>query len=138
MALDPIGEAYFEVIKAQTGGDFPVFQGDRYVQYGQGFGDVLRGIFRHVIPVAVRGALTFLTEMGKKKETGVTWKDAAKSALTPTALNALSETKDQIEKAHQAGSGRRRKRSKRVYKGHSKKQNLIIAEKDPLNFKYNF
>ena len=50
MALDPIGEAYFEVIKAQTGGDFPVFQGDRYVQYGQGFGDVLRGIFLTCFP----------------------------------------------------------------------------------------
>ena len=43
----------------QRGGDFPVFQGARYIQYGNGFGDVLLGFLRHVLPVAVKGAASF-------------------------------------------------------------------------------
>ena len=46
---------YFQLYN-QIGGDLPVFQGARYIQYGNGFGDVLRGFLRNVLPVAVKWA----------------------------------------------------------------------------------
>ena len=55
------------------GGDFPVFQGVRYIQYVNGFGDVLLGFLRHVIPVAVKGAEFFgepYTEKGARTKFG--------------------------------------------------------------------
>ena len=49
---------YFQLYN-QRGGDFPVFHGARYIQYGNGFGDVLPGFLPRVIPVAVKGAASF-------------------------------------------------------------------------------
>ena len=46
---------YFQLYN-QRSGDFLVFQGTRYIQYGNGFVDVLRGFLRHVLPVAVKVA----------------------------------------------------------------------------------
>ena len=60
---------YFQLCK-QRGDDFPVFQGARYIQYGNGFGDVLRGFLRHVLPVAVKGAESFLRSLMQKREEG--------------------------------------------------------------------
>ena len=54
----------------QRGGDFPVFQGAHYIQYGNVFGDVLRGFLRHVLPVAFKGAASFLWSLMQKREEG--------------------------------------------------------------------
>ena len=56
---------YFQLYN-QRGGDFPVFQGARYIQYGNGFGDVLRGFLRHVLPLLVKGAASFLGSLMQK------------------------------------------------------------------------
>ncbi len=138
MEQDPIAQAYYQSLKAQVGGgaSFPIFAGSRSLQYGQGFGDVLRGIFRHVIPVVVRGAITFLSEFSKNKETGVSWKDAAKSAIQPTALSTMSEAVTQIDRARQSGKGKRKhKRKKSVYKA---KRRRGIQTQDPIISKFNF
>ncbi|KAF0146609.1 MAG: hypothetical protein FD143_3313, partial [Ignavibacteria bacterium] len=34
---------YFKIYN-QRGGDFPVFKGARHIQYGNGFGDIFRGL----------------------------------------------------------------------------------------------
>ena len=52
----------------QRGGDFAVFQGARYIQYGTGFGDVLPSFLRHVLPVAEKGEASFLGSQMQKME----------------------------------------------------------------------
>ena len=49
-----IYEKYYE---AQRGGQIPVFRGG--MQSGGGFGDILRGIFRFIMQVALRGIQAF-------------------------------------------------------------------------------
>ena len=68
---------YFQLYN-QRGGDFPVFQGARYIQYGNVFGDIFRGFLRHVLPVAVKGAASFLGSVMQKREKGQNWVNAAK------------------------------------------------------------
>ena len=65
MESDTKAEKYYQFFNQQQGrgADFPVFQGTRYNQYGQGFGNIFRGFFRHVLPVVASGALTFLSEL---------------------------------------------------------------------------
>ena len=138
----------------QRGGDFPVFQGARYVQYGNGFGDILRGIFRHVLPVVARGAANFLGGLVSNRDQGANWSAAAKSAILPTANAMLSQTADQMNQAQQRGSGKRRKKhrkkkaagkrrrhKKRVYKGpvHTTQKRKMPVQTFPLKLpKYNF
>ena len=54
------------------GGNLPVFHGaPRYHQYGAGIGDFFRGLIRTFLPVAMRGASTFLNETLKAQQDGV-------------------------------------------------------------------
>ena len=58
---DPRVELYKASFAQQRGGGgFPVFQGSSRYQYGSGFGDVLRGIWRVFFPTAMRGAQSML------------------------------------------------------------------------------
>jgi len=70
------------------GGGLPSFQGTQY-QHGNGIGDVLRGIFRTLIPIfgpiAANTASTFLTSAAQSIKEGKNLKEATKSALMPTA-----------------------------------------------------
>jgi len=98
---------------------YPVFAGARFNQQGSGFGDILRGIFRFIFPIAARGVSTFVGEAVKAHDSGADWKTAAKSAILPTAQNVTGRTLDQIrdaqapaptaEPAAQSGSGKRRR-----------------------------
>ena len=62
----------------QRGGDFPVFQGAGYIQYGNGFEDFLRGFLRHVVPMVAKGAAYFLGSLMHKREQRQNWGNAAK------------------------------------------------------------
>ena len=73
---------YFQLYN-QRAGDFPVFQGERYIQYCNGFGDVLRGFVRHVLPVAVKGAASFLGSLMQKREDGQNCGNAANDSILP-------------------------------------------------------
>ena len=137
---------YVKLLGAQRGGEFPVFKGARYVQYGNGFGDVLRGIWRTVFPVMARGAATFMQNLASNKEEGKDWSKAAKEAAIP----ALTETGDELGgligmpgagryARRMMGLGKRRKRRAKsiVYKRKNPK-----SKKSKLTFtaipKYNF
>ena len=66
-------ENIFFQLYHQRGGDFPVFHGPGYIQYGNGFGDILRGFLRHVLPVAVKVAATFSGSLMQKSDEGQNW-----------------------------------------------------------------
>ena len=98
---------YAKLYGNQSGGNFPVFAGSRYSQYGQGFGAILRGIFRFALPVVARGASSFLEGLVSNREAGKDWKESAKSALGASAKSAMSQAGTQFA---QQGHGRKRKR----------------------------
>ena len=60
---------YFQLYN-QRGGHFLVFQGARYIQYGNGFRDVLLGFLLLVLPLAVKRAASFLGSLIQKSEEG--------------------------------------------------------------------
>lgn len=56
MSTEQKSDVYFKVYTAQKGGQLPSFRGSRKIQYGSGFGDILRSINRHVLPVTAEHA----------------------------------------------------------------------------------
>ena len=115
--MDPQTQLYLRYYSAQSGGSLPTFSGARRGQYGAGLGDILRGIFRTILPIAAHGASTFLNETLKAKESGSaqSWGAAAKSALGSTAENVVTNSLQKLKTAasQQSGSGGRRLRRQR-------------------------
>ena len=111
--MDPQTNLYLRYYTAQSGGELSAFHGSRRGQTGDGLGDILRGIWRTIFPIAARGASTFLTETIRAKEAGGDWRDAAKAALAPAAHSVLSDGLSAAGVGRQSGSGRRRHHRKR-------------------------
>ena len=84
--MDPRIKFYKAAFPQQSNGfDIPVFRGVSRYQYGQGVGDVLRGILqfflimaRFLKPVAIKGAQTLLKSGSKAIKEGATFKDVIK------------------------------------------------------------
>jgi hypothetical protein len=55
-------EAFYFNIYNQRGGASPIFKGSRYIQYGNGFGDVLRSTTRHITSVSQNATVPKLDE----------------------------------------------------------------------------
>jgi len=109
-------DAYLKYYQAQVGGTLPVFRGAKYYsQSGAGIGDFFRGVFRHVVPIALQGMSAFLGQTLRSRETGANWKDSLKSAIAPKSRNILENATSAItEKLSQKGTGhRKKKRGKR-------------------------
>jgi hypothetical protein len=124
--MDAQTNLYLGYYKAQSGGELPSFNGARRAQYGGGLGDILRGLFRTLFPIAARGASTFLSETLKAKDAGAAgWGAAAKAAIAPTAQNVITQALDKVTEARngqgQAGGRRHRRKSARRSKRKSKK-----------------
>ena len=145
MELNPEAQKFYLLYHPQAGGAlYPVFRGSRQAQYGEGFGDMFKSIWKWVFPVVSSSAGTFLQEMVKSKSEGSNWKDAAKAAIKPTIFEGISRGAEQVSKAldqaksSQEGSGRRKKRhrknSKRVYKGIQKALSSELAKLPKYNF----
>lgn len=100
--MDPRYGAYCRYYEAQSGGALPVFRGGR--QSGEGLGDILRGIFRFLAPIALRGISTFAGHTLDAHQKGATFSEAAKSALNPTLRTVVGGVADQF-RASQSGSG---------------------------------
>ena len=102
--MDPRIEFYKAAFYQRGNGfDIPMFRGVSGYQYGQGVGDVLRGILQFVpkVPrflkqVVIEGAQTFLKSGSDAIKEGATLKDVIKSTLTPTVGAVLGATVDQV------------------------------------------
>ena len=152
--MDPRIEFYKAAFSQRNNGfDIPVFRGVSRYQYGQGVGDVLRGILqcfpkvaRFLKPVVIKGAQTFLKSGSKAIKKGITFKDVIKSTLTLTVGAVLGAIIDQVAsnliqmrdnnnaapppnppivvpEIVQAGSGIKRRRAQ-VYKTATKRINI--------------
>ena len=98
--MDSQSDSYVRYYTSQHGGSIPVFRGSRYYQEGAGIGDILRGIFRFIAPVAVRGLSSFAGNTLRAHEAGASLADAAKAAIAPALGDAMNGAFPR-----QAGSG---------------------------------
>ena len=83
--------------------DFPVFKGTSRYQYGQGLGDVLRGIMRYIPRVtqffkhiAMKGIQTLLKAGSEAIKEGATVKDVITSTLKLTVGDVLGASVDKV------------------------------------------
>ena len=164
--MDPRVEQYKNAFCRQygEGANIPVFSGSHRYQYGQGVGDVLRGIWRFFRPVAIKGAQTLLKAGSEAIKDGATVKDVLKSTIKPTIGALLGATAEQManrlsdEKsmaapppgpaleatlppAPQTGSGKRkRKRTPSVYKARGGRSfsSTYRNNRGPKPIRYNF
>lgn len=82
----------------QFGGSLAVYRGARHYQHGQGFGAILKTIFKTAAPY-VKKSLPFLAKSGKKliktviqnREAGQNWGDSIRDSLAPTGLDMLKQ-----------------------------------------------
>ena len=135
--MDHQTQSYLEYYNTQTGGQLPVFHGARRMQSGSGLGDILRGLFRTVFPIAAHGLGTFLNEAVRRKDAGNSWKDAAKGAIGPTAetvaTRAVTAVTNGINSTPQSGKGRKRKQPRRNAKkrGHANRRGGLRSQNAP-------
>ena len=87
--------------------NFPVFRKTSRYKYGQGFGDVLRGIVQFILemahffkPVATKGVQSLLKADSEAIKEGATIKDVNMFTLTFTVAAVLGATVDQVASKH--------------------------------------
>jgi hypothetical protein len=94
--MEPRVELYKQAFSHTGGGfDFPVFRGAHRQQYGEGVGDVLRGIWRFFRPVLIKGGQTLAKTLGETLKPEANIKDVLKSAVKPTLAAMAGSTLDQ-------------------------------------------
>jgi hypothetical protein len=112
-------EVYVRYYKQQQqGGSLPVFRGGRHDQQeGAGLGDIFRGIFRFVAPIALRGLSSFAANTLRAQQQGVPLGEAAKAAILPAigevARSAVGQAGGQRRRAAKQRGGKRRAAKKR-------------------------
>ena len=102
--MDPRIEFYKAAFSQRGNGyDIPVFRLVSRYKYGQGVGDVLRGILQFfpmvglfLKPLVIKSAQTLLKSGSEAIKEGVTFKDVIKSTLIPTVGAVLGATVDQV------------------------------------------
>ena len=95
--MDPRIEFYKAAFSQHGRGfEIPVFRVTSRYQYGAGFGDVLRGMWRFFKAVAIKAAQTLLRAGSEAIKEGATVKDVIKSTVPPTVGAVLGATVDQV------------------------------------------
>ena len=78
---------YCRYYQSQRGGEIRTFRGGS--QSGGGIGDILRGIGRFLMPVALRGIGSFAGHTLTGAASGMSLKNAAKAAIIPSLSAAV-------------------------------------------------
>lgn len=113
-------------------GILPAFTGTVY-QEGNGLGDILKSVFRFMLPIVSSGASTFLKSAAQGLGEGKSLGEAAKVSLAPMAKKLVGKT---VRRVVQRGSERRtRAKTKRVYKRIKRrglKRSRVVSKKRNL------
>lgn len=131
---EALARAIASMYVGQVGkGSIPVYSGAEF-QYGAGFADILRSVWRYVVPifapVAAGAASKFITSTAQSLNEGHSLRDATRNAFKPTLSDAITNSGQAlVNKLNQSGNGRKRKRTTRkaktsrprVYKGAGKR-----------------
>lgn len=127
----------------QIGGSLPVFKGGQFggripvyagvdLQYGNGFGDILRGLFRWLVPViapmAFKTAGSFVSNTLKARDEGKDWGESMKSSISP-ALGTLVESGGEAIKRKMSGAGRKRRRKAQKGGSRAKRRRIVRQSK---------
>lgn len=100
--MDPTLEQYKQLLIRQCrggSGDIELYWGSNRYQYGAGFGDVLRSIWRVAFPVLIRGAKTLFTSGVESLDKGVTNPaQMLRHALKPTAETLLTQAGSELSR----------------------------------------
>lgn len=125
--MDQKTDNYLHYYSAQYGaGSLDVFRGARRGQFGDGLGDILRGIFRTMLPVAAHGATSFLGELAKEHSEGRSLKESAINALKPAAARMVGDVNKRMN--------RKRKRTIKQKGGSSKRRRQASHNLKPVKF----
>ena len=89
---------YCRYYQSQRGGEISMIRGGS--QSGAGIGDMLRGLGRRLIPVALRGISSLASHTLSGMESGLSIKNAAKAAILPSLSAAAG-----FGPSDQTGSG---------------------------------
>jgi hypothetical protein len=91
----------------QGGYGMPVYQGGPYYyrQHGRGFGSILRGIGRFLLPILINGGTTAAGAFMQGRKEGKTVGESIKGALGPAAGEALRSGAEQVDKFVRGGGG---------------------------------
>src|SRR5437867_6593073 len=123
---DASRQMYEDYYMQQSGSGLPVFQGSRG-QRGHGIGSVLSGLFRSAMPMLKRGLATFgkhalktgLEIAGDVAE-GKSFRDSPRERIVPTILPGIKRFAEEELFNNQSGSGKRRRRVRKVLKRKTK------------------
>lgn len=116
--MDQQTQKYLRYYNSQHGGRIDYFSGSRRGQFGHGLGDILRGLFRTVLPIAAHGASAFLGEMAKGHAEGKSLKESALNALAPAAHHIVDTSTTSLKRkagllAQQGGRRAKKRRIRR-------------------------
>ena len=116
--MDLSHECYLKYYESQAGGSIPVFNGSRryHPQSGAGLGDILQGVFRTVVPIALNGVGNFVDQMASAHVAGSSLRNSAKSALGSVTKSILQDAAGSIKNSIPVQSGRGRTQSNRIRK----------------------
>ena len=98
--MDSQVDDYKSLLLQQRGaGSIEVYRGSYRSQYGAGFGDVLRSIWRVAFPVLLRGAKTLITTGAEAlKDSDATPGSVFKAVLKPTVASNVDQTGQELAK----------------------------------------
>jgi hypothetical protein len=106
---------------------YAVFKGERY-QYGNGLGDILRGVGRFILPWVTRAASSFIGNLSENIQSGKDFKNAAIGAASHTLSDTAEQAKEKIMARFQGGSGLR-KRKHHKSRSHSNKKRRTSSKR---------
>ena len=109
--MEDCHKVFCQFYRNQIGGALPVFHGSD--QYGEGLGDILRSVFRFLMPIASSAASKFIKTTSSGLDAGQSLGHAAKTSILPTIGEAVLGAAQQGLSHFQTGKGRKKSKHRK-------------------------